>query len=158
MTEPVDLGPELTALERRRQVDLARAQAVATWTDRRFLDPLVGLLLPGLGDVLGVAAGLYIVAIAVRHGVPRRVVARMLVNVSVDCLGGVVPIVGDLFDALNRSNVRNARLLERHLGEASAGAMGPSRLRSLAGPALLVAVAVAVGVAVTYLVVSLATG
>src|ERR1041384_5634159 len=93
-----------------RRADLARAKTVARWTDQRSVDTLLGLVLPGLGDVLGVAAGLYIVAIAVRHRAPRGMVARMLVNVSVDCLGGVIPIVGDLFDALNRSNVRNARL------------------------------------------------
>jgi hypothetical protein len=126
--------PELarvpSALERARGADLARAQAVAKWTDRRFLDPLLGLVLPGLGDVLGVAAGLYIVAIAVRHGVPRKTVRRMLINLGIDCLGGVIPIVGDLFDFLNRANVRNARLLERHLGEtpglAEASAVDPS--------------------------------
>src|ERR1041384_4136254 len=110
MSEPAYPASEPAALEGRRHPDLARALAVAKWTDRRFLDPLIGLVLPGLGDVLGVAAGLYIVAIAVRHRAPRGMVARMLVNVSVDCLGGVIPIVGDLFDALNRSNVRNARL------------------------------------------------
>lgn len=115
-------APELarSALDRARRADLARANAVAKWTDRRFLDPLLGLVLPGLGDVLGVAAGLYIVAIAVRHGVPRRIVRRMLINLGIDCLGGVLPIVGDVFDFLNRANVRNARLLEQHLGEGPA--------------------------------------
>jgi hypothetical protein len=78
------------------------------------------------------------------------------VNVSVDCLGGVVPIVGDLFDALNRSNVRNARLLEKHVSDASAATTGPSGPRSLAGPLSLLAAAIVIGLAVTYLVVSIA--
>jgi len=111
-----ELAPVPSALVEARRVDLARAKAVARWTDQRFLDPLLGLVLPGLGDVLGMAAGLYIVRIAVRHGVPRRTVRRMLFNLGIDFLGGVVPIVGDIFDFLNRANVRNARLLEQHLG------------------------------------------
>lgn len=112
-------APSIETIERRRSADVARALAVAKWTDRRFLDPIIGLLLPGLGDVLGVAAGLYIVAVGVRHGVPRSVVRRMLINLTIDCLGGVIPIVGDVFDFLNRANLRNARLLEEHLGAAS---------------------------------------
>jgi hypothetical protein len=95
--------------------DLRRAQTLATWTDARFLDPLIGFLLPGVGDALGAVAGLYIVVIAARHRAPRTLIARMLLNIAVDCLGGVLPVVGDLFDALNRSNLRNVRLLERHL-------------------------------------------
>ena len=106
--------------DQRRRADLQRARAVAKWTDARFLDPLVGMLLPGVGDVLGATAGLYIVAVAVRHGVPRATVARMLFNVAVDCAGGVVPVVGDLFDVLNRANLRNVRLLEQHLAGRSA--------------------------------------
>ena len=118
-------APSLEIIEQRRRADLARALAVAKWTDRRFLDPIIGLVLPGLGDVLGAAAGLYIVAVGVRHGVPRSVLRRMLINLTVDCLGGVIPIVGDVFDFLNRANLRNARLLEEHLGDAS-----PARLAS----------------------------
>src|ERR1051325_10925937 len=118
MSEPAYPASEPAALEGRRHTDLARALAVAKWTDRRFLDPLLGLVLPGLGDVLGVAAGLYIVALAVRHGVARRTVQRMFVNLGIDCLVGVVPVLGDIFDFFNRANVRNVRLLEEHLRDA----------------------------------------
>jgi hypothetical protein len=122
-------APSIDAIEQRRRADLARALTLAKWTDSRFLDPIFGLVLPGLGDVLGVAAGLYIVAVGVRHGVPRSVVRRMLINLAIDCLGGVIPIVGDVFDFLNRANLRNARLLEEHLGDTGADrlALGDAR-------------------------------
>jgi hypothetical protein len=159
MTEGRELAVAPTAVEERRRADLARAQAIAKWTDRRFLDPLVGLVLPGVGDALGLAAGLYIVVLAVRHDVPRTVVARMLVNVAVDCLGGVVPVVGDLFDLLNRSNVRNARLLEEHLGAPSTPSSGAaSRGLALSVAVALVAAAVAIGVGVAYLVARAVSG
>ena len=39
----------------------------------------------------------------------------MLGNVGIDSLIGSVPVAGDLFDVVWRSNARNVRLLERHL-------------------------------------------
>lgn len=78
------------------------------------IDPLLGLL-PGWGDA--VAAGLsgWIVVDAARLGAGPTVLLRMLLNLGVDALVGVVPLLGDLFDVGYRANRRNVRLLERHL-------------------------------------------
>ncbi|MEO5767349.1 MAG: DUF4112 domain-containing protein [Polyangia bacterium] len=146
----------LSPAEQRRRTDLARALTVAKWTDARFLDPVVGLLLPGVGDVLGAVAGLYIVVVAVRHDVSRVVVARMIFNLSLDCVGGLLPVVGDLFDLVNRANLRNARLLQQHLGAATEGrSVGPAPdsagWRALVLPLVVLAAAVAVALGVTYL-------
>ena len=122
------------------RADLERVRTLANWTDRRFLDPIAGLLLPGIGDILGAAAGLYIVAIGARHRVPRHVVARMLLNLALDCTVGAVPLLGDLFDFLNRSNLRNVRLLERHLAApGDPGAARRSTFLLVAAGVLLVA-------------------
>jgi hypothetical protein len=131
--------------------DLERARSLAKWTDARFLDPLAGLLLPGVGDVLGAAAGLYIVAIGARHRVPRHVVARMLLNLAVDCTAGAIPVLGDLFDFLNRANLRNVRLLEHHL-QAPAPDPAAARRSTLLLVAAAVMLAAAAGLAlwVTY--------
>ena len=59
--------------------------------------------------------GSYIVLTAARLGVPRVVLARMLLNVGTDAAVGVVPLVGDVLDAAWRTNSKNARLLEAHL-------------------------------------------
>jgi Domain of unknown function (DUF4112) len=150
---PRSSGPDAALDVRRRQTDLGRALAVAKWTDSRFFDPLLGFILPGVGDILGAVAGLYIVAIAVRHDTPRTVVARMLINLSVDCVAGVIPIVGDLFDVFNRANLRNARLLQQHLASPPCG-RGRFRIRTLALPIALLAGAIAVALGVAYLVVS----
>lgn len=74
------------------------------------LDPLVGLL-PGIGDALGALVGGVIIYYAARRGAPKRVLVRMLGNVMVDYLVGIVPVLGDLFDAAFRSNHRNVELL-----------------------------------------------
>ncbi|MBX0321863.1 DUF4112 domain-containing protein [Halomicroarcula sp. F13] len=73
------------------------------------LDPLLGLLLVA-GDVVTGLCSLYIVLEAGRLGVSRRTLARMLLNVALDVGIGVVPVVGDLFDALWKANVRNVDL------------------------------------------------
>jgi len=86
-------------------------------TGRRVgLDPVVGLL-PIAGDVLGLALSLYTVAEAARLGVPRRLLARMLVNAGVDAAGGSIPVAGILVDAAWKANARNVALIERHLEE-----------------------------------------
>jgi hypothetical protein len=41
----------------------------------------------------------------------------MLLNLGIDVLAGMVPVVGDAFDLVWRANVRNLELLERHQGE-----------------------------------------
>jgi hypothetical protein len=81
------------------------------------LDPILGFLLPGAGDVLGALPALLIVTVAIKRGVPAVVVQRMLLNVAIDALVGVVPLFGDVFDAAYRSNEKNLALLERHVGE-----------------------------------------
>jgi hypothetical protein len=83
------------------------------------LEPIIGLV-PGAGDVLGAALGFYIVARAVQHRLPAIVVARMVANTLLDLVIGVVPIVGDVFDFVYRSNSRNMALFERHAREPGA--------------------------------------
>jgi hypothetical protein len=84
-------------------------------TKRRVgLDSLLGLLPVG-GDAIGAVLSLYLVVEARRMGAPPGLIARMLVNVLVDFLGGVVPVVGDVFDAVWKANQRNLALLEEYV-------------------------------------------
>ncbi|AUV81541.1 DUF4112 domain-containing protein [Salinigranum rubrum] len=104
---------------------LRRARHVATLLDDAVtipvvnvkvgLDALVGLL-PLSGDLAAAVLSLYIVFEAVRSGVPRSVVARMLLNIAVDAAVGSVPVVGDLFDVVWKANRRNVTLFERAVG------------------------------------------
>ena len=104
----------------RHQAALARLDRYATLMDARFrvpgtrirfgLDPIIGLL-PGVGDALGLALSLYVVVEAIRLGVSKRVLFRMLRNVALEALVGVVPVLGDVFDIGFKANLRNAALL-----------------------------------------------
>lgn len=78
------------------------------------LDPILGLL-PGIGDFLAAVLSSYIVVAAARLGAPRPVLARMLINLGVDTLVGVVPLLGDLFDVGWKANMRNAALLNGYV-------------------------------------------
>ena len=91
--------------------DIARARALARILDDYFVDPLIGLVLPGVGDVLMSVLGLYIVAIALRRRVSPVVIAHMLLNLGLDAAIGAVPLVGDVFDFGFRANRRNVALL-----------------------------------------------
>jgi len=87
------------------------ASSLARWLDHRFVDPLLGLLLPGVGDLLGSALGLYPVLLAWKRGAPKSLVARMVLNLAADAAGGAIPILGDVWDFLFRAHARNLELL-----------------------------------------------
>jgi hypothetical protein len=78
------------------------------------LDGIVGLV-PGIGDALGLVASSYIVLRARRFGVPRVVLARMIGNVALEFMIGTIPVLGDLFDFVFKSNLRNLALIEQYL-------------------------------------------
>ncbi len=92
---------------------IATARTITRWLDRLYVDPILGLLVPGAGDLLTGATGVYLVALAVRAGAPGIVIARMLINLTVDVAIGLIPFAGDLFDFAWRANQRNLTLLEK---------------------------------------------
>lgn len=92
--------------------DISRARTLARILDDDFVDPILGFLLPGLGDLIGSLIGLYVVSIAIRRRLPRIVIARMLMNLAIDAALGIVPLVGDAADVAFKANRRNVDLLE----------------------------------------------
>ena len=76
------------------------------------LDALAGLI-PGFGDTATSLASFYILASAVRYGVPKVTLLRMGLNVGIDYLVGSLPLVGDFFDAWWKSNKMNLELLSK---------------------------------------------
>jgi hypothetical protein len=128
---------------------LRAAETLARWLDDRFLDPLLGLLLPGLGDLLGSALGLYPVVLAWRRRAPKALIARMLLNLAADAAGGSIPIVGDVWDFFFRAHARNHALLRARLeaGEAR-GRWSDTLVVAAAIAALVVALLAALAVPV----------
>jgi Domain of unknown function (DUF4112) len=85
------------------------------------LDALVGLI-PGVGDTATTLVSFYILAAGVRYRVSKATLLRMGFNIAVDYLLGVVPVVGDLFDAAWKSNQMNIELLRRRATVSAADA------------------------------------
>lgn len=83
------------------------------------LDSLIGLL-PGVGDIAGMLLGAGILYQGVRVGAPRNVIVKMLRNLAMDAAGGLIPVVGDLFDFAYKAHRRNADLLIEHLDRVQA--------------------------------------
>jgi len=89
-------------------------------TDVRFgLDPVIGILFPGVGDAVTGLGSVGLMALALRRGVPRVILFRMILNILVDVLAGALPIVGDIFDLAYKSNRRNLELIRQHEMPAS---------------------------------------
>lgn len=96
---------------------------MANVLDRYFVDPILGLVIPGGGDVLGSILGVYMVMIAARRKVSPVIIARMLMNLAADAVLGFIPFIGDLFDFGFKAHTRNLQLLEDtslHGGRATA--------------------------------------
>jgi hypothetical protein len=93
-------------------------------TRHRFgVDPIIGLI-PVVGDVVGALVGLWVIGEATRFGVPRIVVARMSVNLLVDLAVGIIPLIGDIFDFVSRSNSKNLELFKTHALDPGATTAG----------------------------------
>jgi hypothetical protein len=105
---------------RERLIALTRlldsAVEVPALRTRVGLDALLGLV-PGLGDVVSAALGLYLVMEARKLGASRWLQAKMIGNLLLDGAVGAVPIAGDLFDVYFKAHVRNLKLLQKELGE-----------------------------------------
>ncbi len=103
---------------------LERLRRLTWWLDTRWTIPGtrmgvggdgVASLVPVVGDTLTALVSLHILKEATAFGVPKSLIARMLGNVACDWAVGSIPVIGTIFDIGFKANVRNLRLLERHL-------------------------------------------
>ena len=96
------------------------SRVLDTWfrvpgTSIRFgVDGIVGFI-PGVGDLIGGMASCIIVLAAYFRGVPLITIARMVANLAIEVVAGLVPFLGNLFDIGWRANRRNYHLLEQTL-------------------------------------------
>ena len=127
MAYTADRRPRIERLER-DAVDaaMARITTVARVMDALFVIPGTGIrlgcdailgLVPVLGDLLSQAIATYIIWEARQLGVSKLTLWRMVGNTLLDTVVGAVPFAGDVFDVAFRANMKNLRLLEKHLAK-----------------------------------------
>ena len=112
-TEELLNSKRINRLHRLSQL-LDNAIAIPGTKYRIGLDPILGLI-PGGGDTIAGVLGAYIILEAARMDIPRKVLWKMVGNILFDSLVGTIPVIGDIFDAVWKANVKNMTLLESHL-------------------------------------------
>lgn len=128
---PLDeLAKSLPAMGREPHHVRARVEAMEKLLERSFhvpgtkipvgLDSIVGLV-PVLGDIVTAAMGAYMVWEARNLGMSKWQLIRMTANVGVDTALGAIPLVGDAFDFVWRSNSKNLRIIRKHLDKHHPG-------------------------------------
>jgi hypothetical protein len=125
MSEPTPVTVTRTAPGGGRDdlaADIERVRKLAKSLDAQFevagfrfgWDSVIGLV-PGVGDLVTGLLGVYPLMIARKHGLGKVVQSRMLGNLVLDWTVGTIPVAGDVFDAVFKSNMKNLKLLERAL-------------------------------------------
>ena len=124
---------------------LERLEALAKLMDSSFfvpgtnirmgLDGIIGLV-PVVGDLVSGAISSYLIWEARRLGASRWVIGRMAANTLIDTTIGAIPVLGDAFDVMFRTNVKNLALLRKHL--ARKGLIAPGSGTVIEGQAVRV--------------------
>lgn len=99
----------------RNSVSYKLVHAIALWMDRRLLDPLIGLVLPGFGDALtSVLAVPYLyLSIVKLKSIPLTL--AIVCNILLDVLIGIIPYIGVVGDVFKRVFTRNAALIKGYV-------------------------------------------
>lgn len=85
------------------------------FTRFRFgLSPLIGLL-PVIGDFAGLILSLYVLYEARKIGASRTVQRKIIRNMMIEFIVGMIPVFGDAFDAVYKANTRNTMILRHYL-------------------------------------------
>lgn len=84
------------------------------------VESLIGLV-PGLGDIVSGVLGLLLLLRAIQFELPVIVIVRMALNNLIDLAVGAIPVVGDLFDFVWKSNTRNMKLFHQYAEQPERG-------------------------------------
>jgi hypothetical protein len=109
-TDPHSVRMRIEAMEKL----LERAITVPGINYKIGVDAIAGLV-PVVGDFVSAALGAYIVWEARNAGIPKWKLIRMMGNLAFDTAVGAIPVAGDAFDFLFRSNSRNLKIIKKHL-------------------------------------------
>ena len=99
----------------RNSVSYKLVHAIALWMDRRLLDPMIGLVLPGFGDALtSVLAVPYLyLSIVKLKSIPLTL--AIVCNILLDVLIGIIPYIGVVGDVFKRAFTRNAAMIKGYV-------------------------------------------
>jgi hypothetical protein len=131
--EDIELSPQRhRPVLRPKSIQVERElEVVSQLMDNQFRLPILGWrfglnaiidLIPEFGDIATTIVALYVLVAAVRYRVPKVTLLRMGLNIAIYFIGGLVPLVGDLFGIWWKPNIRNLNLLRRRATVSAAEA------------------------------------
>lgn len=136
-----DMGMNIQREEQQREKTLAREQQrqaekeakreelmntaayrvmdmTAKYMDKYLLDPLIGLLPGGVGDVLSSFLALPFIYFALVHVKSIPLTLAVICNILKDALLGSLPFfIGDVIDVFNRSYISNLKLITGYVND-----------------------------------------
>src|SRR5437016_10900564 len=85
---------------------------------RLGLNPILDLI-PGFGDIAAALISVSVLVYGIRHGIPKILLGRMALNVLINEVVGIIPVVGSVFAFWFQANTRNYDLVRDHLDTPS---------------------------------------
>jgi len=175
VTDPVPLerGPVRRAVEEVRAArgrDVPNSRPLPQWV-RRFawvLDdafPVPGLpgrrvgvdgliaIVPVVGDLAGIVLAMVVVVVGIASGVSIPTVLRMMLNIGVEALVGLVPFLGTVFNMAWKANNKNVVLIEADLADRRRTRRSSVRVLVLVVVALFLALVMLVAAAIAGILV-----
>lgn len=81
---------------------------------RLGLNPIVDLV-PGFGDIAVALVSVSVIIYGIRRKVPKIVLSRMALNVLINEIVGLIPVIGSAFAFWFQANTRNYHLIRGHI-------------------------------------------
>lgn len=78
-------------------------KGIYTLMDNWFLDPILGFVMPGLGDIITAAVTIPFIFTSIFKLHSVSLTLSIIYNVLMDTLLGMIPVVGDIFDVFYKS-------------------------------------------------------
>ena len=99
----------------RNSVSYKLVHAIALWMDRRLLDPLIGLVLPGFGDALTSVLAVPYLYLSIVKLKSILLTLAIVCNILLDVLIGIIPYIGVVGDVFKRAFTRNAAMIKGYV-------------------------------------------
>ncbi len=98
---------------------LKAAEVFATLLDSRFsifgfkfgINAILDII-PEAGDIIATLLSFYLIWIAVQMKLPSRKIVRMLLNIFINFIFGLIPFLGDAIYLFHKSNLKNYKILK----------------------------------------------
>jgi hypothetical protein len=81
---------------------------------RLGLNPIIDLV-PGFGDLAAALVSVSVIVYGIRRGIPKIVLGRMALNVLINEVVGLIPVIGSAFAFWFQANTRNYEMIRGHL-------------------------------------------